>query len=60
MGAGSPGVTVAESGAVFYAGRGPADPAGPFEHSMNRADLEGRSCWPSPLPMPTVLRPVWS
>ena len=43
VGAGSPGVTVAGDGVLlFYAGRGPADPAGPFEHSMNRADLPGQ------------------
>ena len=43
VGAGSPGVTVAgDRVLLFYAGRGPADPAGPFEHSMNRADLPGQ------------------
>ena len=43
VGAGSPGVTVAgDRVLLFYAGRGPADPAGPFEHSMNRADLPGK------------------
>ncbi len=43
VGAGSPGVTVAgDQVLLFYAGRGPADPAGPFEHSMNRADLPGQ------------------
>ena len=43
VGAGSPGVTVAgDRVLLFYAGRGPADPAGPFAHSMNRADLPGQ------------------
>lgn len=43
VGAGSPGVTVAGGRVLlFYAGRGPADPSGPFERTMNRADLPGR------------------
>ena len=43
VGAGSPGVTVAGGRVLlFYAGRGPTDPAGPFERTMNRADLPGR------------------
>ena len=38
-----PGVTVAgDRVLLFYSGRGPADPAGPFQHSMNRADLPGQ------------------
>lgn len=39
----SPGVAVAgDKVLLFYAGKGPANPAGPFVKSMNRPDLPGR------------------
>ena len=43
VGAASPGVTVADGQVLlFYAGRGPVDPAGPFAVTANREDIPGR------------------
>ena len=43
VGAASPGVTMAgDRVLLFYAGRGPVDPAGPFAPTKDREDLPGR------------------
>ena len=43
VGVASPGVTVADDQVLlFYAGRGPVDPAGPFEATKNLEDLPGQ------------------
>jgi len=43
VGVASPGVTVAgDKVLLFHAGRGPVDPAGPFQPTLDRADLPGQ------------------